>query len=208
VPNELACVDPSKHGTYCAMFIASEVHGPATEVSLYVGKILSDTDEIREECLADGIRWAIESGVRIITTSVSIGNDCPLSVYQAINDALNAGIIIITTASNSGKRYLENIPYPARIGSVLCIGGHERNGSPSLSSARGRELDFLAPGEDLEVCRSQASYRRVSAGVVTVWYLDFSVDLQTDGTGKKVCCYRNFLCYSTGCWFSCITSRI
>ncbi len=58
-------------------------------------------------------------------------------------------MIIVCAAANAGKLYKYNISYPGRLGSVLCVGSHTANGQPSAFTSVGREVDFLAPGEDI-----------------------------------------------------------
>jgi subtilisin family serine protease len=164
VPKQLACVDPWRHGTYCSSFIVGKEDGPAPEADLYIRKVLDDNNDIQKAWLIEGIRWAIEHDVNIINLSVAVGNTCKHELYHAINDALSKGIIIVCCASNYGQSFLQNIMYPGRIGSVICVGNHDINGLPAPFSSRGWELDFLAPGEDLIVDRIPASRVTKSKG--------------------------------------------
>lgn len=52
-------------------------------------------------------------------------------------------------ATNRGRLQSFNIDYPAAFGSVICVGSHTINGMPSPFTSIGREVDFLAPGQDI-----------------------------------------------------------
>lgn len=70
-------------------------------------------------------------------------------LFHAIQTAISKGAIVVCAASNVGRRHKYNIGYPARFGNVLCIGSHTLNGQPSEFTSIGREVDFLAPGENI-----------------------------------------------------------
>ncbi len=68
---------------------------------------------------------------------------------KKIQEMISDDVIVVCAASNSGRKLKHSIMYPARLGHVLCIGSCNSDGVPSSFSPRGRELDFLAPGENL-----------------------------------------------------------
>ena len=93
-----------------------------------------------------------QNGDRVNVISLSFGS--PLfchSLTQKIQEALSFNIIVVCAASNGGCISRQPITFPARLGHVLCIGSC--NGSCKLSKFTpvGREVDFLAFGEDLLV---------------------------------------------------------
>lgn len=51
------------------------------------------------------------------------------SIASALNDALNAGILIFASASNTGANY--PITFPARLSGIFCIGSSDGLGHPS-----------------------------------------------------------------------------
>ena len=59
------------------------------------------------------------------------------------------GIIVVCSGSNDGDTNLENIAYPACYPETICVGSHKQEGKPSDFSPVGKEMDFLAPGEDI-----------------------------------------------------------
>ena len=68
---------------------------------------------------------------------------------RVISDLVSLGVIVVCCASNVGRMKMHPISYPARLGHVLCIGSHDDNGKPTSFTPVGRELDFVAPGQDI-----------------------------------------------------------
>ena len=71
------------------------------------------------------------------------------TLANAISDLVSQGVIIVCAASNDGHKFHTPICFPARLGSVICVGSHGASGKASLFSPVGQALDFLAPGENI-----------------------------------------------------------
>ena len=71
------------------------------------------------------------------------------TLASAISDLASQGVIIVCAASNDGHKFHTPICFPARLGSVICVGSHGASGKASLFSPVGQALDFLAPGENI-----------------------------------------------------------
>lgn len=106
--------------------------------------------------LIDGIRWAAglpvadtntnQNPARIINLSVGFAGSCTENLQSAIDDAVNAGAILVTAATNSGAD-LDRTPYsPASCKNVLSIAASVRNGDLADYSAYGSSVFMLAPG--------------------------------------------------------------
>ena len=65
----------------------------------------------------------------------------------AVNKAVMAGKIIVFAAGNMGLSQRNTIGYPGRIGNVIVIGGRDQYYNRAGFSSVGREMDFLAEGE-------------------------------------------------------------
>jgi membrane-anchored mycosin MYCP len=153
------CIDPNigtktgGHGTACVSVIVGrdsntgEAYGIAPEAEIYVASIGS---KLEAKSFANAIEWACEKDCQVISISLSWlhhAEECA----KAIQMALSKGIIIIVASSNYGKRDNQPIVYPARYGGLIVVGSHDRLGHTSKSTSLGRELDFLAPGENIRV---------------------------------------------------------
>ena len=88
-----------------------------------------------------GIEYAIASGADIINLSVSAfmteGSEV---IEQAVQDAENAGIIVVGAAGNNSR----NVSYyiPGRISQVIVAGACDENGSRLRSSNYGDSVDY------------------------------------------------------------------
>jgi subtilisin family serine protease len=145
IPYEHAQHDPTSHGTH----VTGIVHQVAPHAQLICIKALpSNQSEGHPKWIAAGIKRAMELNADIIQLSMGGSNDDTL--YKVVHEALAAGVFIVCAASNNGQRFRSNIAYPAAYGSVLCVGSHDDNGQTSAFSPTGREIDLLAPGENIE----------------------------------------------------------
>lgn len=71
------------------------------------------------------------------------------AICSRVHTLAGMGVVIVCAASNEGRLKTQPIAFPARLGHVLCVGSHCSSGRPSPFSAVGREIDFLAPGENV-----------------------------------------------------------
>ncbi len=91
-----------------------------------------------------GIRYAIERGASIIV--MSIGSPTPSTLLeQAINDAWNAGILVVAAAGNDGAA-ATSLLYPAQYEHALSVGATTGADERASFSNTGSALDVVAPG--------------------------------------------------------------
>ena len=134
------------HGTSVAGIIAAKDNGdPVTginpNVELYSARVLDDNLSAPISRIVEAIYWAIEQDVHIISISFGTLNDSEV-LHNAIQDAYNAGILIIAAAGNNGI-----IEYPAAYDEVIAVGSVDSKGERSQGSAIGDGLELVAPGE-------------------------------------------------------------
>ena len=87
---------------------------------------------------------------RINVVSLSFGMSYfSRELSNQIHSLVGHDVIVVCAASNEGRLSMQPISYPARLGHVLCVGSHNASGKPSAFSPVGREMDFLAPGEEI-----------------------------------------------------------
>lgn len=122
-------------------------------------KVIDDNDKVDEDALASALEdlakcnsnvESIEEKVHIVCTSLKARYHD--GVRQALYDVLNNDVIVVAAACNMGQQnnYCSgNIWFPAWFGNVIGVGSHDDFGQPSKMSSVGREVDFLAPGEDI-----------------------------------------------------------
>lgn len=162
-------IDPSTlpnddygHGTLVGGIIAAKnnsigVVGVAPDTKIYPVKVL---DKYGEGDIADierGIDWCIENQIQIINMSFSIEDDKPL-LKSSIEKALDAGIIVVASASNSfgGK-----VGFPASYENVISVTSVDEKMKLGENSPRGK-IDFCAPGVKILSTSNDGSYEEFS----------------------------------------------
>jgi len=143
--------DDGEHGTHVAGIIAAVrnhmgVVGVAPKAKIRPIKALDGYGDGSLDNVINGIRWAIEQEVDII--SMSLGTRKPnASLRWAIKAATKKGIPIFVSAGNMGES--EHLLYPANYPETIAIGAINKNMERADFSNTGEHLDFLAPGVDI-----------------------------------------------------------
>lgn len=151
VPEEPDYDDQNGHGTAVAGIIAAVkdskgLVGIAPDVDLYAVKVLNTEGSGTYSQVIQGIDWAIEHNMNILSMSLG-GQSDSLALKQAVSTAASQGLLIVAAAGNSGGQ--DTLLYPARYPEVLSVGAiNGANQRASFSSA-GSELDLVAPGVNI-----------------------------------------------------------
>jgi thermitase len=146
--------DPSDdfgHGTAVAGVVAAQgnngvgVAGVAYGCSILPVKVLDASGFASYSCLAQGIRYAVEQGARVI--NISIAGEWPSQTLQeAINFAWSNNVIVVAAAGNSGS----SIPqYPAACAHVIAVSATEPDDSLASFSSYGNHIALSAPGDNI-----------------------------------------------------------
>lgn len=106
--------------------------------------------------LVDGVRWsaglpvagapANNSPARVINLSVGFPGDCPTSLQNAIDDAVDAGAIVVVAATNTAAALDTDPQSPASCTNVTTVGALLRDGRRASYSAFGSAVSIMAPG--------------------------------------------------------------
>lgn len=159
-----AVTDRNGHGTHCAgtVLARDEDIGVAPDADLVVGKVLSDQGSGSSSGIAQGIRWATQLGVDVI--SMSLGGGSPYQpTIDAIREAMDAGIWVVIAAGNSGFSGRGNtIGWPAKSGEGLCTGAVQQNGRIANFSSGGEQLLWACPGQQILSCSIRGGYTMMS----------------------------------------------
>jgi len=160
-----ARVDREGHGTFVAGLIAAGVDdgvgvaGMAPSAELLVAKVVNGDDLIDVEAEVKAIKWAVESGARVINMSLGGFRDprdpdrdaySPLEA-AAIGYAHGKGVVVVAAVGNSDEVPPKPWPfasYPAALPHVLGVSALARDGSVPAFSNRDRIYnDIAAPGQ-------------------------------------------------------------
>lgn len=141
------------HGMNCAGVIAASdndlgVHGVAPNVNLLSVNIFAGSETPGDS--ADAILWSVDNGADIISNSWGF-RDVPCDWFSIdIEDALEYavtegregnGCVVVFSSGNTGGC----VGYPARSENVIAVGAIDNRGLLFGYSARGPELDLVAP---------------------------------------------------------------
>jgi subtilisin family serine protease len=152
--------DDLGHGTHVAGIIGALGNNGVGVVGLSWGVRLMPikiTDRFGDASIvgaAEGIRWAVEHGARIVNLSFG-GLDDSQTVRLAVRDARSRGALLIAAAGNCGEvsSYQSegcdtlNPPiFPAALEEVIAVGALDATGHLAPYSETGEYLRLTAPG--------------------------------------------------------------
>lgn len=145
------------HGTHCAGIAAAVkdngklIAGVAPDATIVpINNRLDIMFPVLSGCWANGINWAIEHDVDVI--SCSWGALSSEILDNAIQNALTngrhgKGCVVVFAAGNDS---IDSISYPANCNDkILVVGAIDSTGVKATSSNYGTGLDLVAPGVDI-----------------------------------------------------------
>jgi serine protease len=146
-------MDRNGHGTQVAGTIAEAtdnhrgVTGLAYGVRLMPVRVLNAEGEGDAAVIAQGVRFAVDHGARIINLSLEFesfvtSSDIP-ELLEALRYAHRRGVLVVAAAGNEGHR---TIAYPARAPDVVAVGASTEHGCLASYSNDGSRLTLVAPG--------------------------------------------------------------
>jgi subtilisin family serine protease len=160
------CSDTEGHGTIVAGEIAADLNqggivGLAYASQLLVAKVVAPDGSIPLAAEADGIRWAVDNGARVINLSFGAVRDPAqpsLDTFskleaQAVAYAVSKGVTVVAAVGNSDEAYATPWPYaswPAALPHVIGVAALSRTGNvPTFSDRDPTFVDIAAPGVDI-----------------------------------------------------------
>ncbi|MBI4426499.1 MAG: S8 family serine peptidase [Candidatus Kerfeldbacteria bacterium] len=145
--------DDHGHGTHVAGTIGETTNngvaaaGLAFASSIMPVKVLDSSGLGTTADIAAGVDFARTNGADIINLSLGGSSDDP-ALKTAIQNAVNAGIIVVAATGNDGATSLS---YPARYDTVISVGATRYDNTLAPYSNYGAGLDLVAPGGDLDL---------------------------------------------------------
>lgn len=157
--------DVQGHGTHCAGVVAARNNavgmlGVAPECGLLIGKVLGDDGTGTSQGVAEGLVWAADAGADVISMSLGSGSGSP-AILQAVRYAAAKGCCVVAAAGNSGPS-LDTVNFPGKYEETIAVGSIDRNKVVSRFSSRGRQVDVLAPGDQVFSCYPPSIYAKLS----------------------------------------------
>jgi subtilisin family serine protease len=131
-------IDDHGHGTHVAGIAAGdgEIEGVAPDANLLAYKVLGSDGIGVSSSVISGIEQAVKDGADIISLSLgTTGNsDDPMS--QAVDTAVDSGVIVVVAAGNEGPNY-ETISSPGTARNAITVGAIDKSERIASFSSRG-----------------------------------------------------------------------
>lgn len=137
--------------------------GVAPDAAVYPVRIADGVDRASFETLAAAIDDAVDSGAAVLNLSFAIPGD-RAPVREAVERAVDAGVLVIAAAGNEGNRDPSQSMYPAAYDGVLAVAAVDGAGAPMQSSNAAEWVDLAAYGENLTVVAPGGSGYRAESG--------------------------------------------
>jgi subtilisin family serine protease len=144
------------HGT----FVASLVARCATGAKILPIRIADDEGRGTSLAAADGLRYAIEAGARVINVSFHLDTTSALVQYW-LEVAEKKGVVVVCAAGNEG---LEYVSFFAKAATTLSVGAVDDTDRRAAFSNYGPGVDVYAPGVSV-----RAAYGTPTAGQLGTW---------------------------------------
>lgn len=145
--------DAVGHGTGVIGIIAATANngigiaGAAYGVTVLPIKVSASSTTIYSSDLVSAIRFAANSGAKIINMSVG-GLSYSVAEQEAVNYAVSKGCILVSSSGNGGLLpYADKKSYPASYEGVISVASCDANGERSDFSQYNDMVDVAAPGE-------------------------------------------------------------
>jgi subtilisin family serine protease len=144
--------DDNGHGTAIASIIAARpnngqgIAGVCGTCSILPVKVLDAQKGGRASTVAEGVRWAVAHGARVLDISLNAPTPRP-ELDAALNDAIAQGVTVVISAGNGGSSNPAKEGYPAAsvTNAIRVAATTKANGLAGWSN-RGGWVDIAAPG--------------------------------------------------------------
>jgi serine protease len=144
--------DHNGHGTFVAGTIAEATNnhygltGLAYGARLMPVRVLNNQGEGEASTIAEGVRFAVRHGARVINLSLEFSSDVTASdipeLIEALRYARRRGVVVAAAGNESHT----TIAYPARAPDVIAVGATTEHGCLASYSNDGSGLTLVAPG--------------------------------------------------------------
>lgn len=160
-PNDF--MDGQGHGTHVAGIIAGVdnkqgIVGVAPQAELYIAKVLGDDGEGAIQAICEGIVYAVENKVDIISMSLGCTTNPGDMLYRAIKYAYDNDIVIVVASGNEAG----HVDWPAAYDECIAVGAIDDRKNIAGFSNYGTQVDVVAPGVEILSTYPRGQYARLS----------------------------------------------
>ena len=134
VDNDTVPQDTNGHGTQVTGIIAADgqLKGIAPMAEIFSYRVSSDGESVPSNLIIKAINQAVEDRVDIINISLGV-NMTHNKIDEAVNNAINQGIVVVAAAGNSGPDK-STIGSPAKNPNAITVGATYNNRDSSMVS--------------------------------------------------------------------------
>lgn len=180
--------DKLGHGTHVAGIIAASnkngIIGIAPQAKLLILKVIDGNGVGDSNALLKALNFAIDwvgpNGETIDVINLSLGGreDDP-SLRNAVHRAYSKNIFIVAAAGNSGdgKEDTDEILYPGYYEQVIQVSAINESLSPAAFDDTNKNIDFLAPGVEIQSTYPNNSYFKMSGTSMAAPHISGSIAL-------------------------------
>jgi len=139
--------DRQGHGTHCAGTVGGTSFGVAKGVTLHAVKVLGDNGSGSTFGITNSMDWVGMNAIRPAVASMSLGGGYSAALNNALDDIVQAGIVVVTAAGNENTDACTKSPGSASLS--INVGATDPTDERSYFSNYGSCLDIWAPGRDV-----------------------------------------------------------
>ncbi|WP_331209590.1 type VII secretion-associated serine protease mycosin [Plantactinospora veratri] len=155
-------IDADGHGTAMAGIIAAHgrdrnngILGIAPKAKILPIRYVAPSGADDPDYIAEGINWAVTKGAKVV--SISSSSSSTTSLRQAIESALQAGVVIVAGAGNRSGGVM--VRFPAAYQGVVAVSATDRKGNHSDVSVTGSKIVLAAPGVSINSTQKNGRYQ-------------------------------------------------
>jgi subtilisin family serine protease len=143
--------DDFGHGTAVAGTLVASgnngvgVAGVAFGCRVLPVKVVDSSGFASYSCIAQGIHYAVDQGVRVINLSLA-GDAASATLQQAIDYAWSNNVVVVAAAGNNANSMPQ---YPAACDHVIAVSASTASDSLASFSSYGNGITLCAPGENI-----------------------------------------------------------
>lgn len=196
---ENSAYDDNDHGTKVAGIV---VNNTPENVEIVAYKVLNENGLATSVSVALGIQAAIEDNVDVINLSLG-GTEYSEILYEAITEAYENNIVIVCSSGNDNEDTANY--FPASFEETITVGSIDEKGNRSFFSNWGEEVDFVAPGHNINVTNDQKDYGTSFSAPFVTSAVAMVKSVSDDMSAKQVkecliqsCVHRDNLAYHDG----------
>lgn len=149
-----ASADPNGHGTHVAG-IACGLRGNGVGIagiskcSIVPVRVLGASGGGSLFTVMRGLNWVVyHRAAKVINMSLGAGVESP-GFQKIIDKAVDAGLIVVAAAGNSGRNLKKSPEYPCKYEGVICVGATDQAGKRARFSNYGPGVGVTAPGVEI-----------------------------------------------------------